>query len=162
MINITDKKKCTGCGACAQGCPQNCIIMQEDEEGFLYPHINKEKCIGCNVCERICKTKMQINIKYPDSTYAIFCRDEVIRTTSSSGGVFSLLAEYVLNNNGVVFGAYYNDRQEVVHGYINCKEKIGLLRGSKYVQSNLENSYQQAKAFLVLRNMCFLLELDAR
>ena len=54
MIQITDKKKCSGCAACYNICPVKAIKMKPDYEGFLYPEIDNKTCINCNQCEVVC------------------------------------------------------------------------------------------------------------
>lgn len=154
MIDITDKRKCCGCHACANICPKHCIEMVYDDEGFLYPKIDKDKCINCGLCEKICpilkKEKLQkkdIEKKIP-LAYAMKNKNLEVRMKSSSGGIFSLIAEYVLNQNGVVFGAGFDKNFKVVHTKIDKVEDIEKLRISKYVQSEIGDTYRQAKELL--------------
>lgn len=148
MIEIIDKSECCGCHACYSVCPKNAIKMIEDEKGFKIPKINKKLCINCGKCDKVCPIKNTINVENKPVAYAAYNKDEDTRLNSSSGGIFSLLAEYILNLNGVVFGAKFNENFEVVHDYITKKEDIPKLRGSKYVQSVIGNSYKDAKFFL--------------
>lgn len=147
--NVIEKKKCTGCMACKDICPKNAITMIEDENGFKYPNIDEEKCIKCGLCEKVCPVINKLNEnKYKIKVYACKNKDRQIRLKSSSGGVFSLLAKYIIMNRGVVFGARFNQNLEVIHDYIEKKEDIELFRGSKYVQSNIEGNYKKAKEML--------------
>lgn len=148
MINIQDKKDCCGCSACASVCPKHCITMSEDSEGFIYPCVDESVCVDCHLCERVCPIINYGNDREPLAVYAAKNPDESIRMQSSSGGVFTLLAERVIDEGGVVFGATFNDRWEVVHDYVETKEELAKFRGSKYVQSKIGDSYQKAKAFL--------------
>lgn len=148
MIQITDKCKCCGCEACAQKCPRQCIQMRTDKEGFWYPEVNKIECIDCGLCEKVCPIINSNEIKRPLKVYAAINPNEEIRQNSSSGGIFSLLAQYVLSKEGVVFGAKFNNKQEVIHGYCENGEGLSAFRGSKYVQSRIGDSYKQAEAFL--------------
>lgn len=148
MIDILDKKDCCGCSACVSICPKHCITMTEDSEGFLYPNVDKSICVDCHLCEKTCPVINQGNDREPLAVYAAKNPDEAIRMQSSSGGVFTLLAERVIDEGGVVFGATFNDRWEVVHDYVETKEELAKFRGSKYVQSKIGDSYQKAKAFL--------------
>lgn len=148
MIKIQDKENCCGCSACAQRCPKQCISMIEDEEGFLYPKVDTANCIDCHLCEKVCPVINQDEKREPLASYAAKNPDEAIRMQSSSGGIFTLLAERIIDEGGVVFGATFNDRWEVVHDYVETKEELTIFRGSKYVQSKIEDSYQKAKAFL--------------
>ena len=132
---LKNKNQCCGCAACADICPKGAIKMLEDVEGFYYPHIDKSKCIHCGLCEKICPT---INVKACDSileAYAAYNQDEAIRLNSSSGGVFTNLAEVILMNDGVVYGAAFDKNFEVNHIKITKKEDLKRLRGSKYAVS---------------------------
>ena len=148
MINITDKKNCCGCGACAQSCPVGCISMTADEEGFLYPVVDAARCVDCGLCNRVCPIlncgKVPENMK----VYAAVCNDEEVRRTSSSGGVFSLLAEQVLAEGGAVFGAAFDENFAVHHVMIERREDLHLVKGSKYLQSRIENTYAEAEKIL--------------
>ena len=148
MIEITDKSQCCGCTACASVCPKMCIAMKEDEEGFLYPEADASLCIGCGLCEKVCPVLHQGDARKPLAVYAAKNRDENVRMASSSGGIFSLLAERVIDDGGVVFGARFDDNWEVIHDFAETKEKLVAFRGSKYVQSCMESCFVQAKRFL--------------
>lgn len=150
MINISEKSKCTGCGACQNVCPKNCIEMVTDAEGFLYPKVQKEYCINCHLCEKVCDKQGKIISNYSEHAFGAISNLENIREQSSSGGIFSLFADYVLDQGGIVFGAYFNDNWSVEHGYVNTKNDIIKLRGSKYVQSDIEYAYKEVKKFLEL------------
>ena len=88
MINIKNKSLCCGCGACVQACPRECIVMAEDREGFLYPQVDKSKCIDCGLCDKVCPEKAVTEVRKPLSVFAAKHRNEEIRQTSSSGGIF--------------------------------------------------------------------------
>ena len=147
-ISISDKANCCGCSACYSACPKQCISMVEDEEGFRYPIIDKSKCIDCGLCEKVCPVLNVSNPNKPASIFAFSNKSEDIRLKSSSGGAFSLLAELVLSQGGVVFGAAYDNNWEVAHTYIERIEDLDMLRRSKYVQSRIGDTYKQAKNFL--------------
>lgn len=148
MIEIKAKKDCSGCHACANICPQRCIEMKSDEEGFLYPIVNKDVCINCGLCENVCPVINQNEPRKPLKVYAAKNKNEEVRMQSSSGGVFTLMAENVIKEGGVVFGAKFNDNWDVVHAWTDNIEGIAVFRGSKYVQSTIGNTYQEAKQFL--------------
>lgn len=149
MINIISKELCVGCNACAQRCPQSCIVMEEDHEGFLYPKIDLAVCVDCGICEKVCPVIHQAeSSKEEPATYACYNKDEEIRKQSSSGGMFTLLAETVLAKNGVVFGARFDENFDVIHDYTETVEGLKAFRGSKYVQSRVGETYMQTERFL--------------
>lgn len=149
MIEIKNKKDCCGCYACYNICPKECITMESDNEGFWYPKIDKDKCINCNLCEKVCPI---INpVKRANSkkiAYAGINKDDQIRVKSSSGGIFSILAEYIIKNNGIIYGASFDENFNIKHKRILCNTDLDLLRGSKYVQSSIEDIYKQVKSDL--------------
>lgn len=149
MITVSDKQNCCGCGACSQVCPQGCITMTADEEGFLYPHVQEAACIGCDACLRVCP--MDAGCGKPEAAvpaYAACSEDEPVRRSSSSGGIFSLLAQWVLERDGAVFGAAFAEDFSVRHRMIQSPQELELLRGSKYLQSSTEDTFRKAKALL--------------
>lgn len=151
MINIDFQNECCGCSACAQACPQCCIDMSENSDGFLIPKINLEKCTDCNLCENACPVfNSEIEVlndkNIPKNVYAAYNKNEDVRMKSSSGGIFTLLAEYAIKKNGVVFGARLSDDcKSVYHCMIENIDDISFFRGSKYVQSNIKNTYKDVK-----------------
>lgn len=148
MIKITDKHKCCGCTACVNVCPKNCISMSADKEGFLYPVVDFVKCIDCGLCEQVCPVLRPVKNETEPLVYAAVNNDESVRLQSSSGGIFTLLAESVLDREGVVFGACFDQNWNVVHDYTETKEGLAKFRGSKYVQSHVGNCFIQVKTFL--------------
>lgn len=148
MIQLKKKNDCCGCNACTQICPKQCITMKEDLEGFLYPEINQKECIECNLCEKVCPVINQYSPSTPSKIFGIKNKKERVRLQSSSGGIFTILAEKVLENGGVVFGARFNENWEVVHDFIDNKADISQFQGSKYVQSQISNSFKQVQIFL--------------
>ncbi|MBE6619107.1 MAG: 4Fe-4S dicluster domain-containing protein [Ruminococcaceae bacterium] len=151
MIKISDKTKCSGCYACYSVCPVNSIAMKSDDEGFKYPVVDAATCINCGLCEKACpiiKGEENEDTSRVPTAYAAFNNDENIRLKSSSGGIFTLLAEKVIDKGGVVFGAAFNENFEVVHTAVEKKSDLAMLRGSKYVQSRIGESYKLAKNFL--------------
>ena len=148
MINIQNETKCCGCGACTQICPKNAIAMQTDTEGFLYPIVDASKCIKCGLCLKTCPI---LNNKKKNLTVKVFVeknKNTEQQKQSSSGGMFSVLANYILKQNGVVFGAAFNKNWQVEHCFIDKKEDLDKLRRSKYVQSNTLETFKETKKFL--------------
>jgi coenzyme F420-reducing hydrogenase beta subunit len=123
--------------------------MREDDEGFLYPVVNGENCISCGLCEKICPALNHGDSRQPLQVYAAKNQDGQIQLNSSSGGIFTLLAEQIINEGGVIFGARFNDNWEVIHDYTETVEGLSVFRSSKYVQSIIGETYRQAKAFLL-------------
>ena len=148
MISTIDKFLCCGCSSCVQRCPKQCISLKEDKEGFLYPIVDDEICIDCGLCEKVCPVLNLYEERLPYGVYAVKHKNDEIRMASSSGGVFTLLAEQVLDEGGVVFGARFDECWEVMHDYTETREGLTAFRGSKYVQSRIGNSYKQAEKFL--------------
>ena len=149
MIDIKEKNKCCGCYACFNKCPTNAIEMKKDEKGFSYPIVNKEKCVNCGLCEKACPIlKKEKEKKNDKKAYACINKNDNIRNQSSSGGIFTLLAEEIIKKGGVVFGATFNEKFEVMHDCAEGIEDLVKFRGSKYVQSSINSTYQKAKEFL--------------
>lgn len=148
MIEISRKEDCVGCNACVQICPKQCISMNEDEQGFLYPKVDVEKCINCHLCEKVCPIINQGEPHEPQIAYAAKNNDQQIQDSSSSGGVFYALAKYIIDNGGVVFGARFNSEWEVIHDYVDSVEDISVFQTSKYVQSKIGYSYKKVRDFL--------------
>lgn len=149
MIEITDKFNCCGCTACAAICPKSCISMKEDNEGFLYPTVDKEACVNCGACDRVCPILNNVPEKpFEQKAYIVQHKDSQILRESTAGGAFTAIAKYTINNGGVVFGVAYDDNFKVHHTLITKIDDIARFRNSKYVQSDVGNTYKQAKIYL--------------
>ncbi len=146
--NISYITNCTGCGTCYNACPVKAIKMETNSEGFLYPEIDTAKCTNCGLCFDCCPSEhpIYINSKKPDCL-AVSTNDE-LRKQSSSGGVFPLLAEYILDSGGYVCGAAWNKDNLVEHIIIKNKNDLYKLKSSKYLQSNTTDVYTQIKKLL--------------
>ncbi len=149
MKNIGElaKNNCTGCRMCEQLCPVKAINMIENEEGFIEPQVDKEKCIDCGLCFKRCPQLNNVKNNKLDNVkvYAAKNRNVEEQKKSSSGGIFSALANYVLENKGKVYGCAFNSRLVAEHIAIKTKEELYKLRGSKYVQSNTKNTFTEVK-----------------
>jgi coenzyme F420-reducing hydrogenase beta subunit len=143
-----EKTGCSGCTACAALCPKNAITMQSDAMGFLYPEIDSGACTGCGLCEKLCPFhkdyKTEGNFKTP-LVYAARSRDIRELEKSQSGALFAVLSDWILEKGGVVYGAGYTDHFRVAHKRATSKEGRDELRGSKYVQSDINNTFKQAR-----------------
>lgn len=145
---LVEASKCTGCGACAAVCPKNCIQMHPDSEGFRQPVVDTEKCIHCNRCASVCPV-MNPPVKQPEAkVYATKNKDDAVRQESSSGGVFTALAEYVLESGGAVCAAAYDNNFSVVHDFAHSKGDLGRFRGAKYAQSQADHCFPEIKRLL--------------
>ena len=152
MIGNMKKSECCGCGACYNICPKKAIEMIEDEEGFKYPKINEEKCVKCGLCEKICPSlnsqitsRENVEIK----TIGTYSNDLENRNNSSSGGIFSELARYIIEEkNGVVYGAGFDEKFKVIQQEISETKNLEKFRGSKYVQSDTLETYSEVKEYL--------------
>ena len=145
FIKIEDKELCCGCSACYSVCPKNAISMVRDEEGFLYPKVDKDKCINCGLCKKVCPilNKQKFN-DYEQKGYIFQYSNPTIRKESTSGGAYTALAEYVLENNGVVYGVAL-DNFYVKDIRVTDKKELYKFRNSKYVQSDKNDTFKQVK-----------------
>ena len=149
-IEKLNRNDCCGCSSCAQKCPKNAITMQENEEGFLYPVIDKEKCVNCGLCSKACPQLNDVkglDDGYPKA-YAMRNKNNEELSKSSSGGIFSILANYVIEKDGIVFGAAYDENLNINHIKATSKEELNPIRSSKYVQSNINDTYKEAEVAL--------------
>ena len=145
--HLAPKDRCIGCGACANGCPKGAIHMLPDREGFLYPTVT-DACIQCGHCTHICPALKQREPRPEPTVFAAWNPDDEVRRHSTSGGVFSLLAQYILDEGGVVFGAGMTDDLHVRHMAIKTKAELPLLQGSKLVQSEIGDAYERVRHYL--------------
>ena len=159
MIEIKNKKDCAGCTACTEICPpqKKCIQMKPDEEGFLYPVVDKSRCVECNACNLVCPIQSPITEEEkPQKAYLVQHCDEKVRLDSSASGAFTAIATVVLQRGGVVFGAAYDENFHVQHTYVEAVNELRRFRNSKYVQSDLGDAFCLVKDFLQKdRLVCF-------
>lgn len=155
---LEDWKLCTGCAACRQVCSRRAIEMKPNDEGFSYPEIDSGLCNDCGLCRRTCPVNKAVNTAAAGEeaglpfeshkAYACFSNDDQIRSQSTSGGIFTQLAESFISRNGVVFGAGFDGDFKVRHTYVESVDGLDALRRSKYVQSEIEDTYSKAREFL--------------
>lgn len=148
MLKLISKHDCCSCTACASICPKGCIAMTADSEGFYYPEINENLCINCGLCEKVCPLLHKPAQHTILNVYGAKNCDDGIRYTSSSGGMFTLFAEQVLNSGGVVFGAAFDGSLQVCHTGISTIQELEKLRGSKYVQSKMTGIFKKVRTLL--------------
>ena len=149
MIKIEDKSKCCGCWACENVCPVHCITMEMDEEGFRYPKVDLDVCINCHKCEKACpELKPEMDDSKPLANYVIQQKDKGILRNSTSGGFYSAVAEYVIKQGGVVFGASFDKDMVLRHTHAETLEDCKQFRGSKYVQSEIQHTFTEMLQYL--------------
>ena len=152
MIIISNKQKCTGCCACLNVCPKRCITMESDDEGFWYPKVKMEECINCRLCEKVCPllegNSISVERLNSPQVLAAWNTDQEIRLDSTSGGIFSSLANRIFGLDGFVAGAVYMEDHTVSHIVTNDRLLLKDIRSSKYLQSYSGNIYNKIKQLL--------------
>ena len=149
MDQLISKQNCCGCGACYNICPNGAIEMRQAIDGFFYPEIDRVKCTDCNLCLNVCPLLNYTNSNCQEPKfYSAANSDSKIREVSSSGGIFTSLANIIFENNGIVFGAKFDDDLHLVHTYTDNEDELIQFRGSKYLQSDVGRSFQLVKHFL--------------
>lgn len=150
-MEICEKNYCTGCQTCRLICQNNAIKFEPDKKGFYYPIINESLCTECSECIKFCPSNfssIQNNEPYSQQkVYAAWIKNKKIRLYSTSGGLFYVFAKFVIQNEGVVFGVEWHD-YGARHTYCTNINDLNKFQGSKYVQSDIGNSYSQVKQFL--------------
>lgn len=145
MKLICNKKDCTGCGLCAARCPKQCIEMKPGFLGHLYPEIDQDKCIDCKLCQKGCPSLQDIESSYPKKAFAAWSKDEEDYVTSTSGGAASVVSQYVISKGGVVYGCSVLPNIQIAHIRVDNLEALHLLKGSKYVQSQIKGIIPQLR-----------------
>lgn len=138
-------EKCCGCGGCSQICPQSAIIMDRDKEGFIMPRVNPQSCVECGACERVCPiiNSDKVISEVTGVCYGAINKDYAELMNSSSGGIFSVIANHILDKGGLVYGAAFDDKMQLTHICVDEKENLYKLRGSKYLQSDIKNVFKR-------------------
>ena len=152
MIDIEKKENCCGCNVCGDACPKGAISFKADNEGFLYPHIDLKLCINCGICEKVCPVinidSLKKNDKAEPDCYAAMHKNIEIVFASTTGGMFSALADVMYRQGGYVGGAIHNEDLSVSQFISNDRHDIVKLRRSKDLQSNAEGFYSKVKNLL--------------
>lgn len=154
MIDIKRKEDCVGCGACHDACPRDAIYWETDIEGFWYPRVNQDKCIECGLCEKVCPIIQSgklncTNAETPvPDVLAAYNADPEVRFKSTSGGIFSVLAEKMLADGGYICGAVWTEDFGAKHIISNRRENLLRIRGSKYFQSDMTGVYREIRSVL--------------
>lgn len=148
-INVGEKDKalCSGCGICENACPVKCIKMDSDSEGFLYPIVDASICIKCSKCLRVCPFEKQNLLNHPIEFKEAQSKDRQTLENCSSGGIFGEVAKYILEQGGIVFGASYQNGG-VEHIAVSEVSDLGRVLGSKYLQSDTKETFEECKAYL--------------
>lgn len=150
---IVNQQNCTGCTACGEICPKKCITLDKNDEGFIIPIVNKDECINCGLCDKVCMAK---NIEYEAETnevYAFKNKSVDIRKSSTSGGFFSTLSDWILNQNGVIYGAVFDENFIVKHICATNEKNRNKMRTSKYVQSDIRGIFSSIYNGLILNKI---------
>ena len=150
ILEINDT--CTGCGACVSACAKGALTLEYNKEGFYYPTLNPDTCVDCHLCERTCHIinrpiSEEINREF--TPYMLKAKDEGLVKKSSSGGIFSLLANEILSEGGIVYGARYNFEKERLEHSSTDECSLDELRKSKYIESYLGNTFTDVRKQLV-------------
>jgi len=156
MQEVIEKKRCTGCTACINICPVNAITMEIDNEGFKYPAIDQNKCINCGLCKKTCPVLNTINNEALNKCYVGYTKEDSYKNGSSSGGIFPLIANYILKENGIIIGASFDKNNKLKHIAITKEKDLNKLKGSKYLQSDLDNIFTYIKDNLKAKKILFV------
>lgn len=147
---ISANDKCCGCGACAAICPKKAIVLSEREfGGFIYPTVDIKQCSHCDLCTRICPEISSPNFAMPKTSLAVKCRDYSDLISCASGGAATILGRYFISSGGVVYGCSMENFNTIRHIRVDREEDLEKIKGSKYVQSNIEMVYSNVKNDLI-------------
>lgn len=156
MKEVLEKSKCTGCTACYNSCPKQAIKMVIDNEGFKRPAIDTDKCVDCKKCQKVCPVINSEENKGNINCYVAYSKQKLIKESSSSGGIFDIIARKILRNNGIVIGAMFDENMNLNHMAIENENELDKLKGSKYLQSNLNDIFKYVKENIEDRQILFV------
>ena len=142
-MEICEKNRCSGCGACNNICPQNAIRMIYKDNGFLYPEIDKEKCVNCGLCKKVCPNNINVEFHKCYGAYLYRNGNATLRKKSSSGGAFIDIARKIVSQNGIVFGAEFDKYNNIQHNNYSNLNDVQRFCTSKYVQSDIKKSFKE-------------------
>lgn len=150
MVTSKERNTCTGCTACVNVCPKNCITMDYDEQGFLYPHIDQRLCIECSACDKVCEQAARSVTQTSGlKGFGAVAKNKELQSKSSSGGVFTLLCDEVLSRQGVVFGVAMADNNRTAeHRAATNEDELSPFRGAKYLQSSMGDCFKRVRGLL--------------
>lgn len=138
-------ENCTGCGACVQRCPKQCISWATKEFDFRYPRVDEATCINCGLCEKVCPIDKELKVPTAQKAYAAVHKDSSVLEKSTSGGAFTALADTIFSQGGVVYGAAMLNDMQVKHIRTENRTAFAELRSSKYLQSDTGTTYQMVE-----------------
>ena len=144
MVN-QPREHCCGCGACVAICPKSAIVMQESGCGYTYPSVDRAKCIECGLCDRICPEIKLPELHHPLAVYAACSTDSTELATCASGGAATVLSREIIRRGGAVCGCSQKDYRTIRHIRVEREDDLELLKGSKYVQSDMSGIYSDIK-----------------
>lgn len=144
-MKICKSEKCTGCGVCADACPKKCISIKYDEKGFYKSYIDESLCVSCNRCKDVCPANHPNKKNRIQKAYKARRTDKYAASASTSGGIASVLSEYIIKNGGVVVGCGYDENMCLKHSIATSLDEIENFKGSKYVQSYASGIYRKVR-----------------
>lgn len=161
-MKLCDSVMCTSCGACIDACPKGCISYKENKFGFLYPEINREICVDCGACQSACHVLNNVRGNFPEKAYAVWSSDPEDRKSSTSGGAASVFYNTVLEDGGICFGALFDEKLDVVIKGYKDSANVLKFKNSKYVHSDMGDSYKEIKSLLLDNNRVIFIGLPCQ
>lgn len=149
VVSVLDADNCCGCETCLQVCSRNAITLENKDDGFSYPKVDYERCTQCGACTMGCPSLTKVNGSIPLQVFAVRHVDTDVVKNSTSGGAFTALSDHVLENGGLVFGASLCDEFKCRHIQADNAVDRNRMRGAKYIQSQMGNSFSRVKEGLL-------------